>query len=100
MLPSRVILIRGRTIEGEVGFPVLVLIVGDDERFVFCVDRSAVASEGVVDALKGHAGGEITDGAAPAVGVGQQRRAKLAIDGLLLHLPDAVEQREGPPASY
>src|ERR1700745_1169080 len=92
-------LIRGWALEGEVRFPVLVLIVGDDESFVFHVNRNAVASERIVDALKGHASGEIKDGAAPPAGVGEQRRAKLAIDGLLFHVPDAVEGRDGPAAT-
>src|SRR5215469_4263837 len=69
-------LIRGWTLEGEVRFPVLVLIVGDDESFVFQVNRNPVASERIVDALKGHASGGIKDGAAPPAGVGEQRRAR------------------------
>src|SRR5207253_6143461 len=85
-------MIPGRPLEGEARRPVLVLTLREGESFLLEIDGGAIRSERIVDALKGHPIGEIEDGAPPACGVGEQRRAWLLVDGHLLHLPDAIER--------
>src|SRR3954469_16156763 len=92
-------LIPGRPLEGEVRRPVLIITLREGESSLREIDRGAIRNERIVDALKGHAVGVIEDGAPPAGGVGEERRAWLFVDGHLLHLPDAIEGRErSPPA--
>src|SRR5947207_13932001 len=87
-------LVPGRPLEGEARPPVLVVTLREGESSVREIDGGAIRSERIVRALKGHAVGVIEDGAPPAGGVGEQRRAWLFVNGHLLHLPDAIERRK------
>src|SRR5689334_14373074 len=88
-------LIPGRPLEREARRPVLVVTLCEGESSLREIDGGAIRNERIVDALKGHPVGVIEDGAPPTGGVGEQRRAWLFVDGHLLHLPDAIERREG-----
>src|SRR3954470_1556191 len=92
-------LIPGRPLKREARPPVLVVTLREGESSVREIDRGAIRSERIVRALKGHAVGVIEDGAPPAGGVGEERRAWLFVDGHLLHLPDAIERRERSAAA-
>src|SRR5579859_2649818 len=87
-------LVPGRPLEGEARRPVFVVTLREGESSVRKIDGGEIRDERIVDALKGHPVGVIEDGAPPAGGVGEQRRAWLFVDGHLLHLPDAIERRE------
>src|SRR5579859_4509151 len=87
-------LVPGRPLEGEARRPVFVVTLREGESSVRKIDGGEIRDERIVDALKGHPVGVIKDGAPPAAGVGEQRRAWLFVDGHLLHLPDAIERRE------
>ena len=57
------------------------------------VDLGAVAREGVVHPLEGHRGGGLEEHAPPPCVVGDERRARMTVDGHRLDVPDAVERR-------
>jgi hypothetical protein len=86
-------LIRCHTLEGEVGLPVLVVVLCERNGLVVEVEGSAAADERIVHALKGIPVGSVKDDAAPAIVVGKERRPELAVNPELLHIPDAVEWR-------
>src|SRR5260221_12284137 len=92
-------LIPGRPLEREARRPVLVVTLREGESSLREINGGAISSERIVRALKGHAVGVIEDGAPPTARVGEQRRARLFVDGHLLHLPDAIKRRGGggPP---
>src|SRR3954470_9574982 len=96
-------LIPGRPLEGEARPPVLVVTLREGESSLREIDGSAIRSERIVRALKGHRVGVIEDGAPPTGGISEQWRAWLFVDRHLLHLPDAIERRGGggppPPIS-
>src|SRR5207237_10515406 len=84
----------GRQLAGEPRPPVRIVTLGERETFILEIDGGAIRSERFVRALNDHLVGVIEDGAPPAGGVGEQRRARLFVDRHLLHLPDAIERRE------
>jgi hypothetical protein len=85
-------LVRGGPNDSEIGFPVLVHVARDGESFVADVDVGGVTREGIVDALEGDLRGAVENDTAPAARVAQERRAKLTVDKLLLHVPDAIKR--------
>src|SRR4051812_33696015 len=95
-------LIPGRPLEGEARPPVLVVTLREGESSLREIDGSAIRSERIVRALKGHRVGVIEDGAPPTGGISEQWRAWLFVDRHLLHPPDAIERRgaAGPPPPH
>jgi hypothetical protein len=81
-----------RALESQVGFPVPVSAFAEDQSFLRRVDGRAIESERIVHALESHLLGKIEDGAPPARVVSKKRRACLAVNGHLRHLPDAIKR--------
>src|SRR5689334_8075541 len=92
-------LIFGRPLEGEARLPVLVALLREGESSLREIDGSAIRSERIVQALKGHPVGVVEDGAPPTGGIGEQRRTRLFVDRHLAHLPDAIERWERSAAA-
>src|SRR4051812_50199737 len=88
-------LIPGRPLEGEARPPVLVVTLREGESSLREIDGSAIRSERIVRALKGHRVGVIEDGAPPTGGISEQWRGRGLGGGHLVYLPDGTDRRGG-----
>ena len=65
-------LIRGRSLEGEFRFPVLIVVLCEGEGSLLDIDGSAIRVEGIVHLLERHARRNVKDGAPPETTVCNQ----------------------------